>query len=58
MVAKVATGGDAARYSALYFNIKMPDGSTTTTKDNLASIGAKTNVTQLGGQFKMARLSL
>jgi hypothetical protein len=58
MVAKVATGGDAARYSALYFNIKMPDGSTTTTKDNLASIGAKTNVEQLGGQFKILRLEI
>lgn len=58
MTAKVATGGDAARYSALYFNIKMPDGSTTTTKDNLKSIGAKTNVEQLGGQFKIAKLDI
>ena len=58
MVAKVATGGDAARYAALYFSIKMPDGSTTTTKDSLVTLGQGTNVEQLGGQFKVVRVTI
>jgi len=56
MVAKVETGGDAAQYARLIFSIKKADQSTTTTKDDLNSIGAKATTTALGGQFKIVKL--
>jgi hypothetical protein len=58
MTATVATGGAAARFAALYFNIKKPDGSTTITKDDLKSIGAKTNIQQLGGLLQILKSGL
>lgn len=58
MTATVATGGAAARFAALYFNIKKPDGTTTTTKDDLKSIGAKTNVQQLGGLLQIMKYDM
>ena len=58
MVATVATGGAAARFAALYFNIKKPDGSTTITADDLKSVGAKTNIQQLGGLLQILKSGL
>jgi hypothetical protein len=56
MTAKVEKGGAAARYSKLFYTIKKPDGTTVITKDDLISVGVKTGVEQLAGQFKIIRL--
>jgi hypothetical protein len=56
MTAKVEKGGAAARYSKLFYTIKKPDGTTVITQDDLISVGVKTGVEQLAGQFKIIRL--
>jgi hypothetical protein len=53
VVATVAKGGDAAQYARLIFGIKKPDQSTTTTKEDMASIGKASSTAAMGGKFQI-----
>ena len=52
-VAIVKTGKDAARYAKLSFEVKKPNGETTFTADELASIGRGSTTDSGAGRFQI-----